>query len=139
MKEHQYPVEAFTETPMVLSDFLIIEGETKEGPLYFLLDTGSTWNLLNDLGHGDEFAFKEGDIQELTSLKIEGKEFGPIAFQRIKSPFKFDAILGMEFFDSHLVFIDFENRKVHIAPYPKNNWKKPNLRTTIGPKRLHRL
>lgn len=35
LKEHQYPVEAFTETPMVLSDFLIIEGETEEGPYTF--------------------------------------------------------------------------------------------------------
>lgn len=139
LKEHQYPVEIFIETPMVLSDFVIIEGETDEGPLYFLLDTGSTWNLLNNSKNGDEFTFKEDDIQDVTSLKIEGREFGPISFRRIKSTFKFDAILGMEFFDYHLVFIDFENRKVHIAPYPKNNWKKPNLRTTIGPKRLYRL
>lgn len=140
LKQHQYPVEAFTETPMISSDFLFIEGVTEEGPLYFLLDTGSTWNILNrDLESEDEFVYNEDDIQELSSFKIEGKEFGPITFRRIKSPIKFDAILGMEFFDSHLVFIDFDNKKIHIAPYPKNTWEKPNLRPSIGPMRLHRL
>ena len=140
LKQQHYPVEAFTETSLILSDFLIIEAVTEEGPLWCLLDTGSTWNLLNtNLENEDLFVYNHEDIQEFSSFKIEGNEFGPMTFRRIKSPVKFDAILGMEFFDSHIVFIDFENKKVHIAPYPKETWPKPNLRLTIGPMRIHNI
>lgn len=140
LKQQHYPVEAFTETSLISSDFLIIEAVTEEGPIWCLLDTGSTWNLLNcNLENEDLFAYNDEDIQEFTSFKIEGNEFGPTTFRRIQSPVKFDAILGMEFFDSHLVFIDFENKKVHIAAYPKETWPKPNLRPTIGPMRIHNV
>lgn len=67
------------------------------------------------------------------------QDFAVTVIRRIKSPLQIDAILGMEFFDSHLIFIDFANSRVYIAPYPKETWQKPNLRPTIGPIRFHNL
>lgn len=163
LKQHGYPVEAFTETSLIPnSNFLILEAVKEKGPLRCLLDTGCTWNMLNkdwenrsnddqidnasnnegslsNLENEDSFSYNHKDTQEISSFKIEGKEFGPITFHQIKSPLQFDAILGMEFFDSHLIFIDFANNKVYIAPYPKETWPKPNLRPTIGLRRFHNV
>jgi len=163
LKQQNYPIDDFIEVPLISnSGFLMIEAETEKGILRCLLDTGCTLNMLNiDFENGsrdhqtfntsadeqfllnskneDSFIFNHEITQELSSFKVEGKELGPITFKQIKSPIEFDAILGMEFFDSHLVFIDFENWKVHIAPYPKETWPKPNLRPTIGPYRFYKL
>lgn len=163
LKQKKYPVEAFTQVSMIPAPApLTFEAETEKGTLRCLLDTGCTMNMLNKnledrrYSHqifnefeGEEFLSKFEDedtffynhdqIHEFSSFKIEGKEFGPITFRQINSPIEFDAILGMEFFDSHLVFIDFENKKIHIAPYPKETWPKPDLRPSIGPIRFYNV
>jgi len=155
LKQQGYPIDVFTETPLLSDSFLIIEAITEKGPVRCLLDTGSTWNMLNkdwENGYSDDqiskdqssenedsFIFNDEDTKEFSNFEIEGKEFGPITFSRIKSPLPFDVILGMDFFDSHLVFIDFEDKKVYIAPYPKGMWPKPNLRPTVGRFRFHNL
>lgn len=162
LKQQGYPIDVFTEAPLLSNSFLILEAVTEKGPLRCLLDTGCTWNMLNEnwkngcvdhqisndhgdkltllnLENEDSFNFNHEDTQELSSFKIEDKEFGPMTFKRIKSPLQFDAILGMEFFDTHLIFIDFDNNKVYIAPYPKEMWAKPNLRLTIGRFRFHNI
>lgn len=163
LKQQRYPIDAFTEVPMISnSSFITFEAVTEGGPLRCILDTGSTDNILNkDLEKGcndhqipnshsgglaflnpenkDLLIYDPEDIQELSSFKIGGKEFGPITFRRIKSPLQIDAILGMEFFDSHLIFIDFANEKIYFAPYPKEAWQKPDLRPTIGPIRCYNL
>ncbi len=54
------------------------------------------------------------DEYELPVFKIGKKDFGPVNFQKIKTPFEFDAIIGMEFFKTKLVFIDFPDRKIYF-------------------------
>lgn len=137
LKKQGYPVHSFIETPLTSNFCIQIEAQTEKGPLSCILDTGCTLNTLNKdfenennhrLPFGEDLSlfnpenkdlliFNERDTQELSSFKIEGREFGPLTFEQIKTPFDVDVILGMEFFDSNLVFIDFDNQKVYIFPY----------------------
>jgi hypothetical protein len=129
LKKQGYPVDSFKEAPMTLnSDVITIEAQTEKGPLRCMLDTGSTFNLLNkDLKNGHQ------DIQELASFKIGGKEFGPLTFHQIKFYPEIDAILGMEFFSSNLVFIDFEKEKVYFFSYQEKGKEKYTLRGQAWP------
>jgi hypothetical protein len=125
LKKHEYPVESFAEVPMGPNSVCVaFEAQTEGGPRCCMLDTGSTFNFLNkDLRNDhqdnqenkDLLVYDHEDTQKLSSFKIGGKEFGPITFHRIKCPLDIDVILGMEFFNSHLVFIDFENEKVYFS------------------------
>lgn len=135
LKKEGYSIESFTEIPMISNPVCIeLEALSEGGPLRCMLDTGSTFNFLNKkfksgcndhptaLGGNQEDLIiynHEEDTQELSSFKIGGKEFGPLTFHRIKYPTDIDVILGMEFFNSHLVLIDFENEKVYLSPYAK--------------------
>lgn len=140
LKKQGYPTEAFIETPLLLDRNLIeFEAMTGTGPLRCTLDTGSTWNLLNkDLegGSNDHMVLNldnidqnrvlnpentnqlildpEEDDCEILVFKIGKKDFGTVAFQKIKTSFGIDAIIGMEFLYSKLVFIDFPNRKIYF-------------------------
>ena len=162
LRRKKYPVDSFTEVSLIPHQLLVIKVETEKGPLNCMLDTGSTLNMFNKnsnnrfidqhhidakndelaflcLGNEDSFVFDPEDTQGFSSFKIEDREFGPISFVNINTSLEVDAILGMEFFDSHLVFIDFENQKVYLSPYPKEAWPKQNLRPTIGPMQFHDL
>jgi hypothetical protein len=143
LRKQGYPVNSFTEASLLLdSGFIEFEATTEAGMLRCMLDTGCTLNMLNkDLeegasndhriftsGKGDQsflnpenknlLTFDSTDVQELSAFNIGGKDFGPITFNRIKSPVPIDAIIGMEFFFSNLVFIDFFNCKLYIFEYP---------------------
>ena len=153
LKQQGYPVDSFIETPLVPdSDFVEIEALTEKGRLRCVLDTGATWNVLNkDLEKGcnshriftntedqsflnpkneDLLSYDPDEFQEFSSFKIGGKEFGPQTFDLIKSPVPLDALIGMEFFHSTLVFVDFANQKVYFYPYPEE--KKEELAEEEG-------
>ena len=144
LNKQGYPVDSFTWTPLLLDrGFIEFEATTETGTLRCLLDTGSTWNMLNKdlenlcnnhmiftLENVDQYSilnpenknlmvFDSKDIRELSVFNIGGKEFGPMTFNRIKSPMAIDAIIGMEFFDSTLIFIDFPNHKIYFYEYPE--------------------
>ncbi len=145
LKQQGYSVESFVETPLLLDRGSIeFEAMTEKGALRCMLDSGATWNLLNeDLENRcndhmivtdkeenlssslnpenkDLLAFNLKDSQELSVFKIEGKEFGPFTFNWIKSPLAIDAIFGMESLYHTLVFIDFDNRKIYFFAYPSD-------------------
>ena len=144
LKDHGYPVDFFTETCVLLDrGFIEFEAMTEVGMIRCVLDTGSTWNLLNkDLvsGSNDHMLFTPENVEqysvlnpenkslltfdaknvcELPSFKVLEKEFGPMTFNCIKSPLAIDAIVGMEFFETTLIFIDFLNKKLYFYEYPK--------------------
>ncbi len=145
LKREGYLVNFFTEAPVVFDHgFIEFEAMTEAGLLHCILDTGATWNFLNkDLEneHNEatfiankknenllfsnpenkdllNFDFKETKM--ISSFKIGENEFGPLTFNYIRSPIPIDVILGMEFFHSHLVFIDFGNQKVYFYAYPED-------------------
>jgi hypothetical protein len=132
-------VDAFIETPLLLDrNSIEFEAMTETGPIRCILDTGSTGNMLNkDMQGGfnnhmifnpdtidqherlnplnsDQMQFDIEDICDMPLLKIGGKDFGTVKFRKMKSPFEIDAIIGMDFLDSKLVFIDFPNRKIYF-------------------------
>lgn len=112
-KKEGYSIESFTKTPLLLErDLVEFEAMTPQGALRCVLDTGSTWNVLNET---------PGDIIECASLKIEGIDFGPTPFHQmpIRIPIKIDAILGMEFLKDNLVFLDFVKKEVYFAKAEK--------------------
>ena len=144
LKQKGYPVESFTEVPLLLDrGFLEFEAKTEAGILRCVLDTGSTWNMLNkDLenssnGHmiftsenTSEYStlnpenkslliFDHKDIKEILVFNIGEKEFGPMTFDRIKSPMAIDAIIGMEFIESTLIYVDFANHKLYFYEIPE--------------------
>jgi hypothetical protein len=144
LKKRRYPVDFFSQAPLILDRGLIeFEAETEAGTLRCVLDSGSTWNMLNkdlnDLYNShiiftpnnvDQYLtlnpenkslliFDPKNVQDVSVFNIGGKAFGPMTFNRIKSPLAIDAILGMEFFEDTLIFIDFSNRKIYFFEYPE--------------------
>lgn len=144
IKKQGYCVDDFVEAPLLLDRGTIdFEVMTEAGPLRCVLDTGSTWNALNKdldnltqdhrLIHLDQLdnnsqkfnptnenllTFVLEDQWRPKKFQINGMEFGPINFIKIKSPVGLDAIVGMEFIDDHLIFIDFRNEKIYFSKLP---------------------
>lgn len=145
LKKQGLPIASFVEAPLLLDrdsiDFKVL---TEAGPLRCMLDTGSTWNLLNkdlqnqnqdhriiDLDHINKraptfnlknenlFVFNSEDYWQAKTCQINGNEFGPINFVKMKSPLGLDAIIGMEFINNHLIFIDFRNEKIYFSKLPE--------------------
>jgi len=145
LKEQGFPIDSFIEAPLLLDrDSIDFEVITEAGPLRCVLDTGATWNLLNkdiqnqnqshriiDLDHLNEEApvfnlenenllsFNPEDRWDAKTFQINGNEFGPVNFIKMKSPLGLDAIIGMEFIDNHLIFIDFRNEKIYFSKLPE--------------------
>jgi hypothetical protein len=140
LKKKGYPVDEFVEVPLLLDhDFLEFDAMTDAGPLRCILDTGCTGNMLNkDVKEGsddhrfftygdldeqhaisnpdntDQLVFDFDDIHKMSSFKIGKRDFGEITFQNIRMPFDVDAIIGTEFLDDRLVFVDFVHRKLYF-------------------------
>ncbi|MBI5272814.1 MAG: hypothetical protein HY861_02390 [Chlamydiia bacterium] len=114
LQKQGYPTEHFVKTPLLLERGLVeFEASTGEGSLHCTLDTGATWNMLNtEIAEGrsiEQIAWDPENVLHYPSLKIGAEEFGPIDFHRIPIhlPIRIEATLGMEFFQDHLVFLDF--------------------------------
>lgn len=144
-RQQGYFVDAFVEAPLLLDRGTIdFEVMTEAGLLRCMLDTGSTWNILNkdlsnlgqeygliDLDHlngkppefnptnEDLLVFNPEDEWKTKIFQISGIEFGPLDFVKIQSPLGLDAIIGMEFIDNHLIFIDFRNEKIYFSKLPE--------------------
>ncbi len=112
-------MDSFIEAPLLLNhDMIEFEARTAGGKLRCLLDTGATINILN-CDSIENFARE--NTCEIPSFKITGHDFGPTSFMcaPLKLPFKVDAIIGMEFIHSKLIFIDFPNRKIYFGSAEK--------------------
>lgn len=122
LENQGYPIKSLIKIPLFLDRGLVeLEAETPEGTLRCMLDTGSTWNILNNEIDEemsiDEAVWESENILKFPTFKISGKEFGPIKFHRIpiKIPIHIEAILGMEFFQEHAVFLDFSDKTAYIS------------------------
>lgn len=122
-----YSIETFVKTPLLSNrGFVEFDAMTPSGLLRCSLDTGSTWNILNtELEAGktiEQMAWDPNNVSKFLEFKIEGVNFGEMAFHRIpvNIPIHDDATLGMEFFKEHLVFLDFYEGQIYIAPAPSD-------------------
>ncbi len=117
-----YAIETFIKVPLFPENKLIeIETEIDGKKLRSVLDTGSTWNLFNSVKEGgralDDSAWTLDAPIMTTSLSIGSQSFDPITWHLLPIclPFSVDAILGMDFFQAHLVFLDFSENMAYIA------------------------
>lgn len=136
LRERGYDVDSFISTPLFLEQGMVeFDTETPAGPLRCMLDTGATWNFLNtEIEEGrifDQVVWDPENVLDYTHFKIDGKDFGPIAFHRIpiKIPVHIEAILGMEFFQDTLVFLDFSNKTAYFAKDHQMTSKLPKATT----------
>ena len=122
LKKEGYPTESFIRTPLLfMHNMLQIETKTPKGRMYCWLDTGASWNMLNietnDTMTLEQLAWEVDKSVSIPVLEISGHIFGPFQFHQIpiQLPFQVQAILGMEFFNEHLVFLDFDENYAYIA------------------------
>lgn len=118
LENQGYPIEEFAKIPLHTERGLVeIVVEGPKGHQNWILDTGSTWNVLNteDNRPVEELISDPNNATNLP-LKIGNKDFGLIPFRKlpIPLPIYLDAILGMEFFKFYQVFIDFSENQVYI-------------------------
>lgn len=123
LREHGYYLQKFAKAPLLVDRGLIeFHALTSKGSLRCILDTGASWNILHTENSEsrsiEELAWTPESSIDLSSFKIANQEFGPIHFVRlpIKLPIHIDAILGMDFFLKHIVFIDFSTEQLYFAP-----------------------
>jgi len=122
LQEYGYKIENFSKAPLLLDRGLIeFESQTSQGLLRCVLDTGSTFNFLHiELEKAqkiEQILWEDDNIVNYSSFEIDKKNFGPIYFHKmpIKIPIHIDAILGMDFFREHIVFIDFKRRAIYFS------------------------
>lgn len=120
-----YEIESFTSTPLFLERGLIeFDAQTPEGVLRCMLDTGATQNMFNskfaENQSLDEAMWDDTNLFQYSSLRIGDNEFGPIVFRRIpiKIPIRIEAVLGIEFFEDNLVFLDFSGKTAYFYKRP---------------------
>ena len=125
LKNHGYGIGDFVKIPLLLDRGLVeFDAKLTGGSIRCMLDTGATWNILNtEIEEGksiEQVAWEPENILEYSSFKIDHMDFGAIAFHLfpIKIPIHIEAILGMEFFEKHLVFLDFAEKYVYFAKDP---------------------
>jgi hypothetical protein len=122
LKKEGYAIETFIKAPLFLEKGLAeFEANIPTGSLRCILDTGTTWNILNaDLADEKSIntaIWEPENMLEYSSFHIEGMDFGPTSFHRmpIRMPIQIEAILGMEFFKNYLVFLDFAGKAVYFS------------------------
>jgi hypothetical protein len=128
LKKQGYVMENFTKAPLLLDRGLVeLEVLTENGPLHCSIDTGATYNLINrENSEGKdpkELMMNPENFYTFKSFQINGKDLGPISFKPfpIKIPIHIEVVLGMEFFRTHIVFIDFWNNFIYFAPLNKQD------------------
>lgn len=109
------PMEATKEAGLAVSEF-----DTQSGRLRLLWDTGATYSALPD-----SLAAK---LQLATTLNLKtkfwnaqafsaaGHDFGPVEFVLLplKLPADFEGLIGRNFFQSHVVCLDYARREVRV-------------------------
>lgn len=105
LEKHDYKRENFISAPLILERGAL-EFEV-DNHLCCLLDSGSTWNILNEINQ---------DLG-INSISIQGKDLGKVDLIHlpIPLPFRVDVILGMDFIQNHTIFIDFSKEKIYIS------------------------
>jgi hypothetical protein len=120
LQKHGYFLHEWTEVPMLLERGLVeFEATTSKGKLRCMLDTGATCNMLHNEGEQtiDEAFWDPKNEVSFPWFKIGNQDVGAISFRAvpIRLPISIEAILGMDFFSEHVVFLDFVNERILFA------------------------
>ncbi len=115
-----YDLDQFQKVSFQESDeFILFSIELDIGSKQFILDTGCTWSFLRSdlLTQQTLISFvPEIPIYETSKFKIGGHDFGEIELCSLKMAHSelFDGILGMDFLEEHIVYIDFSANVLYI-------------------------
>ena len=122
-KKDGYCLDKLLQVPFELDSLqgYILKAETDLGIKRFMLDTGSGHNLiktslLKDKTLKDWIPGKQR--YHSSKFVMNGRDFGSTAFVpfELSSFFEnLDGILGMEFFNEYIVYLDFEKKIAHIG------------------------
>lgn len=122
LQDEGYLLEKFASINLLPCKGLIeFEANINHRRIKCLLDTGSTLNLIHtptDLDKEHEFA-KIDLAHPLPPVELyAGKQhLGSCVFHETQLPFEIEAILGVDFFKTQIVCIDFINQKLHLYPH----------------------
>ncbi len=120
LKKTLKPCNPFSKIPFSFKNgFIEFDITTTEQSLHCILDTGSTWNMIN-APHPPHIPLSEFIENELffEHVKIKDMDFGSITFHPLPfkgTPTRIDAVLGIDFLADHVVFIDFPNREIYFS------------------------
>jgi hypothetical protein len=122
LKKQGYAIEQFVQIPMIIDRGLIeIDIEIDSRPIRCVLDTGSTFNILN-IENGpnrtmQELLWSPENFHITNTLKIAEEKFDQMTFRQmaVRLPIHIDAILGMDFFSKYIVFLDFTNNLAYFS------------------------
>jgi hypothetical protein len=109
--EQGYDIDTFIKTPLLLERGLVeVELNTSKGPLRCMMDTGATLNHINQ-------EVEMTEIMNIPPVEMDVDGLSQIAFHplTIKLPIHIEAVLGMEFFMTHVVFLDFAENCTYIS------------------------
>lgn len=115
LKKHGYDTNKFVRAPLLSQRGLVeFQAQTSKGSLLCILDTGATWNVINQPVEEQDEA--DNIVTYLHFMVNAKNDIGPIKFHRypIKMPIHIDVILGMEFFEEHCVFLDFYESYIYF-------------------------
>lgn len=111
----------YIKAPFILDKMgILFEVETDFGTQTFLLDTGSTLNMISDESVKHlEWRRDSTDtfgVGETEKFMIGGKNFGKtdLVSYKIHTCNKYEGILGMEFLREHPVYIDFPGKALYF-------------------------
>lgn len=101
----------------LFSDRGILECKAKGtlGEIRCMLDSGSTWNVLNDLSANEDI-WSDSNSIVASSFQLGPISLGRVSFRKhpIKLPIHIEAILGMPFFRSSIVVFDISAGYLYI-------------------------
>jgi predicted aspartyl protease len=111
------PMEHTREAALVVSRF-----DTQSGPIRLLWDTGATYSMLPETV-AEKLKFpttvrgpNSPKFYQAKMLSAAGHDFAPLEFVLLplKLPGDFEGMVGWNFFDRHVVCLDYRRREVRI-------------------------
>jgi hypothetical protein len=94
----------------------VTEAQTNVGRLTLWWDTGAPLSVLRRTAVEEAPSSALGTVLEIKQLSLGAGEFGPWQFELWEMDLPgFDGFIGNDFFDKHVVCIDYPGRRVVIA------------------------
>ena len=123
LKQAGYDLKTFIKVPLnITRKSVIVNAKTDLGLLRFGLDTGATYTALRtSCLKGKACSKTILDFPAFSSniFEIDGYNFGPqdmICFDIADAIYPIDGILGIDFFQAHVIYIDFKHQVGYIKP-----------------------
>jgi hypothetical protein len=118
LKKYGCEIKRFTKVPFYLNRGIVeIEAICRGKMARYMLDTGATWNIVSTTHRN--WPTKEYPLR-YAPLQIGDQDFGviPVHIVPNRFPVFVEFILGMDFFEKHIVFLDFSEGYAYFQKVP---------------------